>query len=319
MAKLKEILPLILGGVAGAASPQGAETMMSLADMVNRRGLEKERLAANQRSEGREDKRLESTLSLNDLRSRKAERDMQIQDEDRARAESERLQLKESIMGLQGHPQFADVPDVGWGLLSSAKSVDEADRLLKAMNKPPLSSVIEDAAALKEAGLGGQVYGDGVTAYVPGKTPIQTTPEAKKFLDIQDDDGYKAILKDIRKDRESIDSAHERVKYKREGDDKDNPLLEAKLAERQQLARVDQAITRAALLANGDPEATRFAVSDILSAAGMTEAQYNAMKAAQQGGNGQQADTGTVSPDGQMISSHGTPSADALWEETHGS
>ena len=68
MANLKELLPMILGGLAGAASPRGAEVMTNVADMAQRRRVTADEGARRDKTDARSQESHDRQMKLSDLR-----------------------------------------------------------------------------------------------------------------------------------------------------------------------------------------------------------------------------------------------------------
>jgi hypothetical protein len=222
MANLKEILPLLLAGVAGAASPQGADAFQNIYRMslANKEGERREksdsaRLALSERTADRMDKADEratetqaQVTSMRQMSMEKAERlAKKTKEDDRS--------FKEYREQTYGSGKFSDEEIVELSALTNRTDFDSRVRDLGA---PTLRELIEIQKEAEESGFGAQTSSTGKTSLYSqskgragqeGPTKSELRKEAGDFIDDNSSE-----LDDLRIDYEEADEKIRRLQTK---------------------------------------------------------------------------------------------------------
>jgi hypothetical protein len=161
MAKLKEIAPMVLAGLAGAASPQGADVFQDIhrqrmiAEQQKRREAESEQrqslaLKAAERAERGEERDIErhqGVVKLSELRLQEAERERDEADDDRRGLEK---YIQSNIEANQD--MFSQEPG-NLIMFQEAKSIKEADKMLDEWNAPSIKEIAEKHKEAAQSGM----------------------------------------------------------------------------------------------------------------------------------------------------------------------
>lgn len=174
MPTLKELAPMLLAGVAGAASPQGASVFQNIAEMKRVRELDERRKQESElrtkhaveaaeragRGEKRDIERHKQVVRVSDLREQALKRDA----EDTAKRERGRKAYIET--GIEQNPVLFEDPGK-LIVFQEADDIEEAREMLKNWNAPDVEEMAKVHKQAEEKGLRIQTdrYGNIVSAW----------------------------------------------------------------------------------------------------------------------------------------------------------
>ena len=269
MANLKEILPVVLAGIGGAASPQGADVFNNMAQMMQERQRYKATEERAMRQEARADEGLQlrkdeakAATSLREIKLREAK----AAEEERAKAEERRA------AALDWYSQNVDpsLPEEEQVKRRAAFGfASDPDEMGKMAEKFGMMTLQEKMDLLNANPDGGSITEQGLTLRKAGVQPDGTLQQPEDLsIAIMDDKGFQSGIKELMGLREKELNLVVPPSGSRIQGDGPGPAQQMAAIEAQRDVVIHQLVKRAALMSGGDKNVFMDAVNDIYVAAG---------------------------------------------------